>query len=67
MQLEYLQQKREARMLILERLVRARNELIELKMPYANLSEAIELMRKKIILINDKILKIMVDIKKESL
>lgn len=66
MQLEYLQQKREARMLILERLVRARNELIELKMPYANLREAIELMRKKIKASNKKILKIIVDNKKKQ-
>lgn len=67
MQLEYLKQKREARLLILERLVRARNELIGLKMPHNDLDQSIKLMRKKIILINDKILKIMVDIKKESL
>ena len=67
MQLEYLKQKREARLLILERLVRARNELIGLKMPHNDLDASIKLMRKKVILSNKKILHIMVDIRKESM
>ena len=67
MQLEYLKQKREARMLILEKLVLARNELIGLKMPHNDLDQSIKLMRNKVKASNKKILKIMVDIKKESL
>ena len=66
MQLEYLKQKREARMLILEKLILARNELVGLKMPHTDLDASIKLMRNKVKASNNKILKLMVDKKKKQ-
>ena len=59
-----LEHKREARLIILEKLVRVRNELIELGMPHTELDLSIKLVRKRVGQLNKKIFKRIVDSKK---